>query len=230
MTKEPKILYEDASILVCHKQPGMALQSDRSTQPDLERLLKYKMTQAGKAPYVGIVTRLDQPVEGLIVFAKTKQAAAALSKSQQQGIWTKEYLAAVDGMPPEAGELVDWLLRDGRSNTSRVVSEGTKGAKRARLSYRLAKTDPEHGQSLLCVKLDTGRHHHIRVQLAHAGWSVFGVKKYGRQTEGYQPLALCCAHLVFPHPESGKQMTYMITPEGTGFLTFSDTDFARLWS
>ena len=217
----PGILYEDNDILVCYKPAGLAVQSAKVSQPDLESALRTHRAQSGEDSYIGIITRLDQPVEGLLVFAKTKKAAAALSRSQQEGTWIKEYFAVVNGCPPQSGELIDWLLRDGRTNTSRVVTPKTKGAKKARLRYERVASDAVHTHTLLRIRLDTGRHHQIRVQLAGAGFPIAGDKKYGIPDKEKQPLALCCAKLSFPHPETGQILTFESKPKGKRFDTFS---------
>lgn len=131
----------------------------------------------GGVPYVGVVHRLDQPVEGVIVFAKNQKSAAGLSAQAADGRMEKVYQAVVLGNPGPEGHLTDWLLKDGRTNTSRVVEPGTKGAKKAELSYRtLAEKD---GKTLVEIRLHTGRHHQIRVQFAKMGTPLWGDRKYG---------------------------------------------------
>ena len=130
------ILYEDEDILVCHKPAGVAVQTKRLGQADMESLLKNYRVGKGEQPYIGVVHRLDQPVEGVMVFAKTKEAAASLSRQIAAKITDKYYYAMVDGVPKaRKGMLEDYLLRDGRTNTSSVVDKGTPEAKRAELSY-----------------------------------------------------------------------------------------------
>lgn len=143
-----KIIYEDEHILVCHKPAGLATQSGRVGQPDVEsELKKYLSVQECGAtghikatarnvqpPYLGVVHRLDQPVEGLLVFAKSQRAAANLTKQLTQGSLNKQYYAVVCGKPAEeSGELVDYLIKDG--NVARVVDAQTEGAKKAVLQY-----------------------------------------------------------------------------------------------
>lgn len=139
-----KILYEDNSLLVCYKEAGLPVQSRSVTQMDLESMLRAHLRQQdqGRQPYLGLVHRLDQPVEGLVVFAKTPKAAADLSAQVQDGRIRKEYLAVCvpeqAGAPGQSGTLLeDWLLKDPRTNSSKVVPAGTKQGKIARLEYRV---------------------------------------------------------------------------------------------
>jgi len=212
------ILYEDNEIIVVRKPAGLPVQHKGFAVQDLESILK---NHAGTG-YVAIIHRLDQPVEGVLVFAKNKKAAAALNTDMQAGKIKKEYMAlteckAENGAP--SGKLTDFLLKDGRTNTSRVVAKGTQGAKEARLSYEtLPETsDYKEGYALLKVELDTGRHHQIRVQLAHAGMPILGDRKYGgpsKEEDVYSgPLCLCAYRLTFTHPTSRKKMQFETVPE-----------------
>ena len=215
---ELNILYEDGEILVCHKPAGVATQSNRIGEMDMVSLIANYRSAKGQEPYVGLVHRLDQPVEGVMVFAKTKAAAADLSKQVSSRQITKQYYALVEGCPgQEKGELTDYLVKDGRTNTSRVVSEKDPQAKKASLSYQVIKRLEQ--KSLLLITLHTGRHHQIRVQLSHAGFPVTGDRKYGPLLQGapYMPLGLCSCRLTFLHPTTGKEMDYVICPEGKAF-------------
>lgn len=213
-----EIIFEDETILICKKPAGIPTQTPKTGVSDMVSLLKNYRVSNGEPPYLGLVHRLDQPVEGIMVFAKTKESAAALSKQMQNGQFEKYYYAMVDGtLTPEAGILENYLLRDGKSNISRVVSKDTEDAKFARLSYETISVFPEKNQSLLRVKLDTGRHHQIRVQLSHIGHPLIGDKKYGENTSGYLPLGLCSYHIGFSHPVTNKRMVYEIMPAGPAF-------------
>lgn len=209
-----EILMEDDHIIVCRKPAGIATQTDKIGQQDVVSELKNYM----KKPYLGLIHRLDQPVEGLLVFAKTEQAAAKLSKQIVNGHIQKKYYAVVAGSDlPDSAVLIDYMLKDGRTNTSRVVSEQTKGAKRAELSYKMVWRTDEY--ALVEVTLVTGRHHQIRVQMAHSGHPLLGDNKYKNDTsvmlsEKYyvRSVALCAYQLAFIHPVTGKQMSYEIEP------------------
>ena len=211
-------LYEDEELLVIKKDAGTPVQAGKMRIMDLEGIIKrelYMRNPKGGEPYLGIVHRLDQPVEGVMVFAKTPEAAAALSKQVTDGTMKKHYLALVCGKPSQKeGTLVDYLLKDGRTNTSKVVPKGTKDAKRSELNYKVLKEDEE--TSLLEIELLTGRHHQIRVQMANAGWPLYGDTKYNpafAETTGYVQTALCAYRLSFVHPKTGKRMEFTIEPD-----------------
>lgn len=211
------ILYEDKSILVVDKPAGIATQSAQIGQADLESELKKYRHSKGEAPEIYVVHRLDQPVRGLLVFAKTKAAAAGLSKDMQKEAFSKDYLAKVlkPANPFRKAELTDFLVKDAKTNTSKVVTKTTPGAKEARLSYTMVSEDEK--TMLLSVHLETGRHHQIRVQLAHAGMPILGDLKYGTEESrelskeyGIETVALTAYKLSFRHPLTGKQMNFEI--------------------
>ena len=215
-----QIRYEDDAVLVCRKPAGIPVQTARAGQQDMVSLLKNYRAAKKEEPYIGLVHRLDQPVEGIMVFAKTKQAAAALGAQVGARCVDKNYYAVIWGkMKEKDGELCDHLSKDGRTNCSRAVSENTPGAKRAELSYHTVAETEE--KSLLFITLKTGRHHQIRVQLSHAGHPIYGDGKYGaRKESGYLPLALCSCRLGFVHPVTKKKMEFEIRPEGKAFFEF----------
>lgn len=204
------ILYEDAHIIVCRKPAGIPTQTARVSEQDMVSLLKNHL---GAAPYLAVIHRLDQPVEGLLVFAKTPAAAKDLNRQLNTSGFGKYYRAVVCGIPnPPEGTLEDYLVKDGRTNTSRVCGKNTPGAKHAKLHYRVEEIcrDTEPVTSLVHIRLDTGRHHQIRVQMAHLGCPLAGDRKYGAQESPKKAgaLRLCAYRLEFTHPKSGKQMIY----------------------
>lgn len=214
------VLYEDAVCIVVVKPPGMASQTERSSAPDMVSWLKNYLSrkQKGKEPYVGVVHRLDRPVGGVMVYALTKAAAADLSGQIRQNLMQKSYLAVLKGRPAQTeGSCTDWLKKDGKTNTSSVVPENTPEAKKAVLKYRVLETRslPEGELSLVRVALVTGRHHQIRVQMAHQGTPLMGDLRYGpgaaagRQRE--MP-ALFAAELSFRHPVTGRVMHFEAPP------------------
>ena len=219
------ILFEDNEIIVCRKDAGIATQTASVGQMDMISLLKNYRVQKKEEPYIGLVHRLDQPVEGVMVFAKTKAAAANLSKQVAQRDFGKEYFAVVNGCPKEAeGVLEHYLYRDGKTNTSSVVLPEHPQAKKARLRYAVLGSVDNGGktQSLVHVELDTGRHHQIRVQLSAMGHPIVGDRKYGDTAQSsYEPLSLCSCRLNFCHPKTGKKMDFSIQPEGKQFHQFS---------
>ena len=206
------ILYEDDDIIVCVKEAGVATQTRQIGQKDMESMLRTYRMQKGEASYIGVVHRLDQPVSGVMVFAKTKEAAANLSKQIATKAADKFYYAVTDGLPEKKkGILEDYLLRDGKTNLSKVVTSKTDGAKRAELSYEVVATNDKN--AILNVKLATGRHHQIRVQLANAGWPLVGDRKYNfkeNMSASGQPLSLCSYKLAFRHPRTGKNVSFEI--------------------
>lgn len=216
---KPYIRYEDKDIFVCYKPAGLAVQSARMGQMDMESLLKnYEASKnPGQMPFVGVVHRLDQPVEGLLVFGKNKKATAKLNQNLAQEGLGKKYLAVVHGIVTEKGRLEDYLKKDVRQNASSVVQKGTSQSKKAVLSYEPLQT--KDLMTLVEIEIDTGRHHQIRVQMSHAGMPLAGDKKYGRE-DGIDHVALCAHKIVFPHPITGKKMKFEIRPQGTAFQPF----------
>lgn len=207
-----KILYEDDTIIVCVKEAGVATQTKQIGQKDMESMLRTYRMQKGEPSYIGVVHRLDQPVTGVMVFAKTKEAAANLSRQIATKSADKFYYAVTDGLPAQKkGTLEDYLLRDGRTNTSKVVSAKTEGAKRAELSYEVIAQDDK--RAILRVQLHTGRHHQIRVQLANAGCPLVGDRKYNfkeNMKPSGQQLLLCSYKISFKHPQTGRNVSYEI--------------------
>lgn len=217
-----EILYEDAQVLVCVKPAGIASETRKAGEQDMVSLLRNYRHQKGETPYIGMVHRLDQPVEGLLVFGKDEKSTGALAKQMKQDGFLKIYLAVTEGrMPAQEGKLVDYLKKDGRSNTSCVAAEGEPQAKKAELSYKVLETDEgqERVYNLVRIQLVTGRHHQIRVQMAHLGTPVAGDFKYGR---GGQGMGLCACKLKFKHPRTGKLMEFAITPSQQLFQKFNN--------
>ena len=214
------ILFEDDHVLVVKKDAGIPVQAGKMRIMDLQGLIKnelYRRNRKGGEPYLGLIHRLDQPVEGVMVFAKTPFAAGALSEQVTDGRMKKHYLALLCGKPSEdSGKLVDYLIKDGRTNTSSVVKEQNKDAKRAELNYQVLMRYEE--TTLVEVELITGRHHQIRVQMANAGWPLYGDTKYNPQfqevMEHGQP-ALCAYKLSFVHPKTKKVMEFCIEPDNS---------------
>jgi 23S rRNA pseudouridine1911/1915/1917 synthase len=208
---KPEIVFEDREIIVCHKQPGIATQTNRVDVQDMESLLKNYRSEKGEKPYVAVIHRLDQPVEGLLVFAKTKTAAAALSKQVRQRQFTKHYYAVVSGrILPAEGSLEDYMARDAYHFCACGVEEEYPGAKFARLQYR--KLASQGLRQLLDIKLETGRFHQIRFQFSSRQAPIVGDYKYGGEQTG-EPLLLCAYSLEFRHPVTGQHMEFQIAPD-----------------
>lgn len=225
---QTKIIYEDTHIMVAHKPAGLATQSAKVGQTDMVSELKnYLAVQLKKdkksgAPYLGIIHRLDQPVEGLLVFAKTKEAASKLTAQLAGGTLNKQYYAIVCGQPAdESGELVDYLRKE--ENLARISTNQDKEAKKAVLQYQtLSAEQTEAGDkiTLLDIHIDTGRFHQIRAQLSHAGWPILGDSKYGNELsvniskkKKIRNVALYAYKLEFKHPVTGKQLVFLAEPE-----------------
>lgn len=225
---EECILFEDNEILVCHKPAGLAVQNSRMGSMDMESALKNYLAKKDSkhTPWLGVIHRLDQPVEGVVVFAKTSTAAAKLNRQMTGGSIGKIYLAVTDqAVEEKKGTRVDYLLKDGRKNLSSVVSEKTKGAKKAILDYEILKKIQDEKTSsgyryLVKIKLDTGRHHQIRVQMSHAGMPLVGDRKYYFSDVSGFSLGLCSCYLSFRHPANGKKMEFQVIPKGDTFKGF----------
>lgn len=209
------ILYEDKDILVCEKPAGIPVQTKAFGTMDLESMLKNHISiqsSSKTAPYLAVIHRLDQPVRGLLVFGKNKGAAAKLNLQMQAGEFHKYYQAVLCGiLTPDFGVLTDYLLKDGRCNTSRVAKKDDKDAKYSELSYETLRTNEAHTLSVVKIKLKTGRHHQIRVQMSNAGAPLWGDNKYNAEfveKRGYHPIALCAYRLEFLHPTTGQPLVF----------------------
>lgn len=234
-----KILYEDEALLVIHKPAGLAVQSARVGQIDVESELRNHVLREARQngnkvtgmPYIGLVHRLDQPVEGLLVFAKTKAAAATLTKQLANGSLNKEYLAVVCMEQAENSAedtFTDYMIKDGQ--LARVVQKGTVQAKEARLRYRIMQrsvTDAGEQIALAQIHIETGRFHQIRCQMAYHGMPLLGDVKYGTEVSkeisrinGIRQTALCANYIALKHPKTGKLLEFEIQPDNSAFTNF----------
>ena len=208
-------LYEDNHILVFNKVPGEIVQGDKTGDECLAETLKAYIAQRDSKPgkvFLGIPHRLDRPVSGIVVFAKTSKALSRLSEMFRTGDMHKTYWALCCGAPEkETGQLTDWLVRNEKLNKSFISKPGATGAKEARLLYRLiGRTDR---YSLISVQLLTGRHHQIRCQLAAIGCVIKGDLKYGAPRSN--PDGGICLHsreIRFVHPVKKEEMTLLAPP------------------
>ena len=203
-----EILFEDGQIAVIVKPAGMASQ----LTPRGNDCVTALRAQTGGEIFA--VHRLDTPTTGVMVYAKTKKAAAFLSKEMAEGRFQKEYLALVHGRPEDpSGNMEDWLFKDARNKTY-VVKRERKGVKKAILSYETLQTraDETYGTlSLVRIRLQTGRTHQIRVQFASRKMPVLGDGKYGAK-DNAPFLGLACCRLTFRHPATGEEMTFTHMP------------------
>lgn len=218
------IVYEDECVIICHKWAGMAVETAKIGEIDMVSQLKNYKSETKKDSYIGVIHRLDQPVEGLLVFAKTPKAAKDLSEQINQKEMKKHYLAILCGVPNEKEQMLsDYLLKNGRTNTSAVVPKNTPQAKKSELKYKILQTLDQI--TLAEVELYTGRHHQIRVQMAHKNLPLLNDVKYNKEFINQKgvSLALCAYKLSFRHPKTNKNMTFQIKPFNEAFTKFSDS-------
>lgn len=213
--EELNVVYEDNHIIVVIKPQNIPTQEDDSKDKDLltmvKEYIKIKENKPGNV-YVGLVHRLDRPTGGLMVFAKTSKAASRLTQEMHTGDFKKRYLTVVVGKPRDKrAKLVNYLMKNARTNTVQVVPELTTNAKRAELEYQVL--DEKEKVSLVEVQLLTGRSHQIRVQMKHIGCPVYGDVKYGGDSlaKGHN-LALWAYELKFIHPTTKENMTFKCYP------------------
>jgi len=236
-----KILYEDKDLIVVVKPANIATESANVRQKDMideirNHLLKEDTNIKSKkeAPYIGLIHRLDQPVEGILVFAKNKQAASKLSMQLQDRSMDKYYIAIVEGivdpkentvsiasddngLTDEAHRLVNFIYKDKKENKA-IITDSAKSdlkgqVQRAELSYKLISYDNEKKRSRLEIHLVTGRFHQIRCQLSAIGHPIINDSKYnysGQKDSSYKGIALCAYKLSFIHPITNKKMTFEI--------------------
>ncbi len=214
-----KVIFEDNHIIVVEKPVNIPSQGDKTGDRDMLTIIKDYIKERDNKPgnvYLGLIHRLDRPVGGVMVFAKTSKAAGRLSEQVREKIFQKTYLVIVNGkMEKEKGTLEDYLLKNERNNMSKVVKEGTKNSKFASLDYEVLKYDEEIDLSVLKIHLHTGRHHQIRVQLSSRNHSIYGDQKYGGRGHGKQ-IALWAYELSIKHPITKETITFKSIPEFIG--------------
>lgn len=211
------VLFEDNHLLVVNKPAGLATQGVMEGTPSVVTVAKEYLKRKFKKPgnvYLGVVSRLDASVSGVLVLARTSKAAARLTEQFRSREAEKVYWALVERPPtPPAGELDDWLLKDDRAMRTKVVPPRTRGAQHARLEYRTLET--RKGRTLLEVRLHTGRKHQIRVQLAEIGCPILGDRKYGSRQPFASGIALHAACLAIDHPTTKARLQFEAPPPAT---------------
>lgn len=216
MEEDLKVIYEDNHIIVVEKPVNVPSQGDKTGDVDMLTIIKEYLKEKYNKPgnvYLGLIHRLDRPVGGVMVFAKTSKSAARLSEQVRDKVFKKKYLVIANGkFDKETGVLSDYLLKNERKNMSRVVSEGTKNSKYAELDYEVLKYDAELNLSVLKINLHTGRHHQIRVQLSSRNHSIYGDQKYGGRGHGKQ-ICLWAYELTINHPITKEEMTFKSIPK-----------------
>ena len=218
MKPDIRIIYEDNDHIVIYKPAGLSVQTARASEEDVCSKLRNHL----KGGYLGVIHRLDQPVEGLLVFAKTKKAAAALSDQLQKGKLKKSYKAVVYGEVAKGGSDVCYMRKNSSSECE--IGEG-EDFKRAELKYEpAAQAD---GTTLLNVEIGTGRFHQIRAQLSHLGYPILGDLKYGSEDSkrksaemNIKTVALCADRLEFTDVNSGIARTFDTLPQNIAFKNY----------
>ncbi|MEX1212482.1 MAG: RluA family pseudouridine synthase [Balneolaceae bacterium] len=205
------VIYEDNHLLVVIKPAGLLSQEDHTRAPDILTLAKEWIRIRDNKPgdvWMGLVHRLDRPVSGVMVLAKTSKAASRISEQIRKRTVEKSYLLACKGVPDSAGEWSHQIQKESRTNTSRVVPAG-KGGKSSRLRFRRLATTDVGAISLVHVELITGRSHQIRVQFAHMGHPLLGDQKYGDPTSSLPSPALRSGSFSLDHPTQKERITFL---------------------
>ena len=207
--KMNKIIYEDNHLLVVEKPQNVLVQADNTNDLDLltslKKYIKEKYNKPGEV-YLGLVHRLDRPVGGVMVFARTSKSASRLSNMIRIDEFEKNYLAVVEGMLPEEGVFEDYLLK--LENENRTIVD--KNGKYSKLSYKLLGF--KDGLSLVKIKLETGRSHQIRVQFSSRGYALWGDQKYNSKAKVGEQIALWAYELRFKHPVRDELMDFKCNP------------------
>lgn len=210
-TPDIPIVFEDRHLLVIDKPHGLLSQQDQTGDPDVLTLCKQylqRKSESRPTPYLGLLHRLDRPVGGLMMLAKTPGAAKNISRQIRDRLVQKTYHAVVQGRPPANGVLTHHLIKDRQANTVEIVPENNPKAKQAMLSF--AKLEEAEALSLLAIHLQTGRPHQIRVQLAGEGYPVWGDYRYGTDQPDGRTMALRAVELVLNHPADKKERRFFL--------------------
>lgn len=210
------VLFEDNHLLAVVKPPGIPSQEDESGDADMLTLLKADLKERHNKPgnvFLGLVHRLDRPVGGAMIFAKTSKAASRLSESVRSRSFGKTYICVVQGVPTrQEATLEHYIRKDQKRNVVTVYDNPAPEAKDARLAYRVAASSNTH--SLIAVKLHTGRPHQIRAQMAHIGCPLAGDLKYGAAKRSeFIDIALWSTSVSVPHPVTKEEMRFRSLPE-----------------
>ena len=210
-----KVLYEDNHVIVVVKPYNILSQGDNTGDISMLELIKNYLKEKYHKPgnvYLGLVHRLDRPVGGIMVFAKTSKAAARLTKSFSNHRVDKKYLAIIHGRMDKEGKLIDYISKT--SNGNAIID---KNGKEAILTYKELEYNSDNDCSLVSISLETGRHHQIRVQFASRGHYLLGDQRYG--VEDKEQICLYCYHLSFEHPVTKERLEFESLPEKKGYWT-----------
>ncbi len=215
------VLFEDPHIIVCIKPSGIASQPDPSNDTDMTHVIHQYLKESPRDyETLDVIHRLDRPVQGVMVYSKTKHATKRLSEQIRQHNFYKEYIAVTNGVPDQSsGTLTHYLKRIPSINYSKVVKENHKNGKKAVLEYSVTNQIQHSTEGLLGlwqIKLITGRHHQIRVQLSQEGYPLWGDTKYNpryRKKTKWHQIALFASGLNFTHPVSKENLSFTYYPK-----------------
>lgn len=207
------VLYEDNHIIVVEKKPNILSQSDMTGDIDLLTMVKCYIKEKYNKPgnvYIGLVHRLDRPVGGIMVFARTSKAAKRLNDGIKNHDFNKTYVAIIDGiLKKDKGELIDYLYKDEKTRTSKVVNKTYPGAKLSKLNYEVIGYYGD--KTIVKINLITGRHHQIRLQFKNLGYPLFGDQLHGNQNK--EQIRLFAYKLSFSHPITKERLEFKLLPK-----------------
>lgn len=207
------VLYEDNHLIVVEKKPNVLSQSDVTGDMDLLTMVKSYVKEKYAKPgnvYIGLVHRLDRPVGGVMVFARTSKAAKRLNEQIKNHEFNKTYVAVLDGiLKKEKDELVNYLYKDGKTGISKVVDKGFTGGKLSKLNYEVMGYYKNN--TIVKVNLITGRHHQIRLQFKALGYPLYGDQLYGK--ENNEQIRLYAYLLGFNHPVTKERLCFKLLPK-----------------
>lgn len=207
------ILYEDNQIIVVEKKPNVLSQSDITGDLDLLTMVKSYVKEKYNKPgnvYIGLVHRLDRPVGGIMVFARTSKAAKRLNEQIKNHEFNKTYVAVLDGaLIKEKDELVNYLYKDSKTGKSKIVDKDFTGGKLSKLNYEVLGYYDD--KTIVKINLITGRHHQIRLQFKHLGYPLYGDQLYGNKNN--EQIRLYAYKLEFNHPVSKEKLTFKLLPK-----------------
>lgn len=207
------VLYEDNHIIVVEKKPNTLSQSDITKDIDLLTMVKEYVKEKYNKPgnvYIGLVHRLDRPVGGVMVFARTSKAAKRLNDGIKNHEFNKTYVAVLDGvLKKQNGELTDYLYKDEKTGKSKIVNKSYPGAKLCKLNYEVIGYVTD--KTIVKINLITGRHHQIRLQFKNLGYPLFGDQLYGKQNK--EQIRLYAYKLSFNHPTTKKRLEFKLLPK-----------------
>ncbi len=222
------VIYEDNHLLVVEKPVNIPVQQDSSNDLDLLNMLKQYLKGKYNKPgnvYLGLVHRLDRPVGGIMVFAKTSKCASRLSEQIRKNEIRKYYLAVVNGiLSAKQAILEDYLFKDEKTGSSKIVNENYPNSKYSKLEYEVLQENIKENISLVKILLHTGRHHQIRLQFSNIGHSLYGDQRYGVQDK--KQIALWAYKLEFKHPVKDDVLEFTCMPQNIGI--WNKFDFSNM--